>query len=52
VNDSLAMKRENISKTLNFDIKMKKLVGREDVIEGKFILTGIYPPRYGGLEVM
>jgi hypothetical protein len=38
------MKREKISQTLNFDIETKKLVGREGVIEGKVVLTYIYPP--------
>jgi hypothetical protein len=46
------MKTEKISQKLNFGIKTKKFLGREGVIEGKIVLTCIYPPRYGGYEVM
>jgi len=44
------MKAEKISQTLNFDIKAKKMVGREGVIEGKIFITCISPPSYGGVE--
>lgn len=44
MNDSLIIKTEKISKKLNFDIKTKKLVGREGVIAGEVFITCIAPP--------